>query len=686
MLLAGALCGAVLVFVVQKEPVQPEARMGQSVAVQAHPTVSHADVEKAPDSGFVDVKSIQDVLAQPTEFARLEALHVLAGRSNATRLQELISDGDLIEDRTVRDSTLIVLFKRLAEVDPQTALALARIEPYSKDDGFENAIWRIWARNDLEEAIFAVNTQTRRSFQEAAAQSLFAAYGYMGNETTDRLQEALGIEPDRQTRLRFLRTLLEDSPDRLIEYISNEPSQLRRNEYINWLAYALDTDDRSRAFSYAERFTSTADRALFKGVVEDRFARLNPVETLQQALANNNAGPGSDFFSALQELAATDIAAAMDFYQQIDAPQTKMMAAYHIAKELAGTNPEAALDWARSLDGAQRQQIEGAVLARIAEADPQFAISAAAALPPAQRTSAISNILMTVTNSDPSLALELLASLPEGMNKARMEGQIGQAWLMSDPTAATAWLKTLDKSAASRIAAGSVRLLTRSQPEMAYQLLALMDEPQRVRSVSELIGQFASSGDISRARALVDEFKGQKGFEGIETRLITGLARHDTETAKQLAFQLQDTKERSRVLSSIAASIAPHDPKQAVDLLQSITDPVSEKQAIQAIARQWHRSDPDAALSWVSSLPPGDGRDAAVVQLSMKFRDVGQRELELVNSITDPEARKSAEKMAIFRLARTDQSRALRMLEDLDIPEVEKAKYREQIENPRVPM
>ena len=168
----GALSGAALLFVIQKIPAEPGSTFGRSITVDTIPTLSGADLDIARDSSFVDINSIEAVLALPTEFSRREALHVLAGRSDADRLQKLIFDGDRISDRTLRGSILTILFRRLAEVDPQTALALARIDPYGKDDGIENTIWRTWARNDLGEAIFAVKTQTRRSYQEDAAQSL----------------------------------------------------------------------------------------------------------------------------------------------------------------------------------------------------------------------------------------------------------------------------------------------------------------------------------------------------------------------------------------------------------------------------------------------------------------------------------------------------------------------------------
>lgn len=676
----GILCGAVLVLLLQKISTEPGSASGQSIVVENTPTLSASAVEAVRANSFIDVRGIEDVLAMPTEFARREALHVLAGRSNADGLQKLIFDADRISDRTVRESMLNILFRRLAEADPQTALALSRVDPYEKDAGFEGVVWRTWARNDLDEAIFAAKSQTRASYQDAAAQRLYAAYGYMGNETTDRIEQELGIEPDRQTRLRFLRTLLEESPRQVIEFISEEPSELRRREYINWLAYALDTDDRNVALSYAESFPAAEDRTLYLDLVEDRFARLNPLSTLQKALAENDTGPSSDFASALQELASTDLTAAMNFYGQIEAPQAKLMAAYVIASELANSDPAAALDWARSLEGVQKQRVEGAILVKIAESDPAFALEQAATLKGRQRKTSMSSIFMTVAQSDPALAMELLNSLPDDSNKTGIKEQVGRTWLMTNPDAAIAWLETLDRSEASQIVANTTGFLAQVQPEAAYQLLALLDGQQRVDSARDLVSKLASAGEIIRARALIDELRGQQGLENIEASYIEGLARHDTEAATQLAMQLQDEKQRDQTLSKIAVAAVKQDPDRAIGLLPSITDPEKRAQTVRTIAAQWHRHDPDAALRWLSSLPAGSGRDGAVGRVAASFGEIDRRELDLINDIEDPTSRTTTARTAVIGLSRLDQAAAIRLLEQLDIPEQEKAKLRDSIQ------
>ncbi|MEM7276926.1 MAG: hypothetical protein AAF385_02280 [Pseudomonadota bacterium] len=679
LIVIGFVSGALVATILLEFTQTLNSPFSQPFAVDDTSKLSHADLEIARGTGFEDVNGIEDIVAFPTDFSRREALYVLAGRSDSDRLQKLISDAYRISERALRDSALSIFFRRFAELDPLSALALSRVDPYKKDEGLGRTVWRTWARNDLDQAILAANSESNRAYRADAAQSLYAAFGYMGNDKTQRIFQELGVEPNRQTRLRYARTLLEDSPRVTIEFISEEPSALRRNEYINWLAYALDTNDQSEAMSYTKYFSLASDRTHYSKLVESRFAQINPIETLQQALATKNVASNGDFQSALKELASQDITEAMKFYDQIQEPKAKMIGAFLIADELAGSDPEAALEWVRSLDEAQKQRVERAVLVRIAGSDPAFALGAAAALPDTQRASSTSQILLAVARTDPALAKNFLAALPEDSDRPRIHAKLGQAWLMQDPTEAIQWLETLDKRESSKIAATATRFLSRSQPEASYRLLGLLDEQQRPQTAKELVRRFAARGNVTKARALIDEFSAAEGFETIEAYYIGGLAKHDSATATQLAFQLSDDKERSTALSNIASAIVVDDPAEAAGLLQNIIEPKHRRNTIQTIARSWYRADQDAAVRWLTSLPTGEERDSAIVSAAMNFETMGQQELQLFEHVSDSKSREMAMRMSVLRLARKDKVAALQALKRMDMPEDQKEKLRETI-------
>ncbi|MCZ6772683.1 MAG: hypothetical protein O7G83_12015, partial [Proteobacteria bacterium] len=119
------------------------------------PKMTQAVAEKHRDEQYTRLTSVEEVIALPTAFARSEALYVLAGRSDSAGVQNLIFEANGVADYVERDSLLNILFFRLAEADPRSALALARSDHFNAIKSIERTVWRAWARKDLEDALFA---------------------------------------------------------------------------------------------------------------------------------------------------------------------------------------------------------------------------------------------------------------------------------------------------------------------------------------------------------------------------------------------------------------------------------------------------------------------------------------------------------------------------------------------------
>jgi hypothetical protein len=108
---------------------------------------------------YAGLTSVREVMALPSEFARAEALHIVAGRANAAAVQGMIFEANGIADEIERAMLLNVLFFRLAETDPQSALALARSDDFKGIRSIELTVWRVWSRADLDDALFAARAQ-----------------------------------------------------------------------------------------------------------------------------------------------------------------------------------------------------------------------------------------------------------------------------------------------------------------------------------------------------------------------------------------------------------------------------------------------------------------------------------------------------------------------------------------------
>ena len=136
------------------------------------PRMAPAVAKKHRDEQYANLTSVEEVIALPTEFARSEALYVLAGRSDSAGVQNLIFEANRIADEIERVALLGILFFRLTETDPQSALALSRTDHFNGIESIEQDVWRAWARQDLEDALFAAKTQPSVAHRNSAAQSL----------------------------------------------------------------------------------------------------------------------------------------------------------------------------------------------------------------------------------------------------------------------------------------------------------------------------------------------------------------------------------------------------------------------------------------------------------------------------------------------------------------------------------
>ena len=681
----GVLVGAAFVMFVLPSTGPGAPATAERSLVAPERVLSDTEVDVARSDSFESIRTIQDVLSLPSQFDRDEAMYVLAGRSNAGELQALIFEGDRISDRYTRNSVLGILFRRLAEVDPQSALALARVEPYNNSKTLENTIWRAWARNDLDSALFEVKTQSQRSMQVAAAQVLYAAHGYMGNETTDRIEAELGIEPDRNTRLRFLRTLLEKSPDDVIDFIGKETSALRRREYINWLVYAIEEPNLNDAVAWSESFTSNGDMALYRQILNDRIARLNPLQALQAAVDSGDIQFGGRFQNAMQELASSDMEAAMSFYDGLDNQQAKFMSAYIIVSEMAVGDPQGALEWAESNGGQIKSQLNVIALGRLADTDPELALEKAAAMPLGERDTAMSSVFLSVARRDSDEAMALMGSLPESANKRSLRATLGRDWLMQDSDGAIEWLKTLPRDEASRIVGRSAGLLSQVQPGLATDLLPFLDADKRGDVLRNAVTRHAASGKLALARSLITEYSGQQGVDSaaLEVSLIEGLSKSDPASAEQLAMQLQSPELKDKALVTIVGSLSQNNPMGAARVVSNIRNQGQRESALMQLSVNWVRSDPSAALQWVRSLSKERDRVKAIESV-MGWRTAHHREtLDLINTVADPAARVSLKAGYAVRVARSDKEAALRMLQGLDLSKRQRAEYLNRIESTR---
>lgn len=634
------------------------------------PKMGRAAAEKHRIEQYVSLTSIEELVALPTEFARSSALYSLADRSDSAALQGLIFDANRVADDVERVSLLNILFFRLAEVDPRSALVLARTVDFAGIASIERTVWRAWARKDLDDALFEAKAQTTLAYQNSAAQSLFAAFGYMGNETTQRIEAELGTGPDRSSRGRYLYQLADNSLAEAIAFINGLERGVEQQEYVSWLAYYVSLRDPHEALAHANLFNVASDGERFTSIIESNIARENPRAAIDRLLAGGASTRDSrEFYSAVRALASTDLDAVKNYYEQARSTEDRRMFGSMIAVELAKSDPDEALAWAAANDTGRFPSLKLSVLRQIAETDPQRAFSEALKTPNAQvRSNVISEVVQRIAWSDPTAAVAFLDQIENKQQKLDASRQLASAWIRKDPEAATEWMLGQDKDTAGPMLQSAAFQLVNRDIDAAIRLLPKLNEADQVGLRQQIAEQLATGRSPADAQAFVQQFENLPGYGQLQASVIAGVARTDVFSAKQLADQLAVGAARDRAYMEVITQQAQTDPVQALGWLNSVQNEHMRGAAAGELVTQWYSSDPAAAVRWVTDLPGGTLKDDAIMHMSSRWNEPTAEQAGLIASIQDRDKRGQAKVRQAYRLMRTDPARARALLEDEDIP------------------
>jgi hypothetical protein len=217
-LLIGVLLGSLATFSLL--PPAPESRFSKVLEHDIH-AVTHISAAQAQfhrEDRYDSIRTIEDTLALPTDFAETEALYVIAGRADSGEVQNLIYQAARVRDRSDRKAALDILFLRLTELDPQSAVAIARTPAFRHDKTHEGSVWLAWGRLDLNSALRAAE-QGNAAQKRLAAQGLYRSLRSLDNDESDLIQAVLGVRPGRNARAQHLYSMADESPANTIRYI-----------------------------------------------------------------------------------------------------------------------------------------------------------------------------------------------------------------------------------------------------------------------------------------------------------------------------------------------------------------------------------------------------------------------------------------------------------------------------------
>ena len=679
--LCGALAGAVLTYVLlgPDTATAPAEVIRDIVVVEK---MSPAIAAEHRQDRYAALQTVEQIYALPSDFARSEALYALAGRADSGGAQSLIFEAKRIADSEDRASALNILFFRLTEIDPESALTLARTSFFRGDRAHERRVWIAWARRDLDEALFAAKTQTTITHSNSAAQSLYVAFGYMGNEITDRIEKELGIAPDRSTRGRFIYRLADESPARAIAFINAMEPGIRQEEFVSWLAFHLSKDDAAYALVFADLFANENYQRNFRALVANNAAKADPKETLDRLIASGGDFQSSgEFYSAIRSLAGTDLEAAMQYFQQVHVPDARRSLGGAIAAEYAKKDPVAALAWARANDDKIMPILQLRVLSEIAVNDPDLAFNEALAAQNAElRSNLMSRVISMVARTDPAIAVRLIDQIENVGDRRNAASNFISDWIRSDPDAAVAWILQNDEATRNELLGNATRMLAHGDLDAAVRILPKLSGTHYQNMRVQVAQRMAKQRSVAEAQSFIRQFEGQDGYPQLQVAVITGLAQSDPVAAKQMADQLPAGQERDAALSQVIRHHAANRPLEALAWSDSIGSEAQRRAATANIASSWYQQDPVAASRWVGNLPRGSRRDDAIMRMASRFRDMTPAEQALIQSIGDSQKRGAVQLNYVRQLMNSNPARARQILSEIEISPNERRRYEQMLD------
>lgn len=636
------------------------------------PEVSLAEAEVQRNSHFVAIGSIEDVLALPGSFARAEALHVLAGRSDSAAVQDLIFQARGIEDSAERDDILRVLFSRLAELDAPSALALAESGGFSGQRGLEAAVWTSWGKLDLDSALSAAAKLEPASRRDRAGQALLAAYGYWGNRSTRRIADALDVAPDSATRAAHLRRLADEDPAAAVAWI-NDLDRAAQREAAALLGEHFGRSGIASASRYTRLFEDESLRRAYTVAVAKASARAEPEAALEALLSDTIYRQTGQSRAAIQELVDRDPERALAFLEQTDNPRRRELLADAVAVALAREDPRRALAWARDNDRSMHRGRLANVLSTIALEDPELAVAEAKRLPDSlQKKHALNVLAMTVARNDPRQATELLDNFEDTEDRISMATAISNTWLQSDPDAALAWILDRTGSEREKMLAMAAQLLPQMDIDSAMRWLPRLDDGAAAAWRAQIAAHLAMQRSAGEAERFIARFEGSEEYPRLQASVINGVARYDPDSALEMVRRMPRGSERDSLYSNLAMQVARQDPRRAAAVLASIDDPGRRSGTVGSVAMQWGRKDPPAAEQWARNLPRGEQRDDAIAHLAGTWEEITPSRRLMLDSIGSSEKRKQALMGHAYRLARSNPQEAERLIQGMDLSDADK--------------
>lgn len=680
-LLGGAAVGALVALWLagSKAPDGAPERFANLPKVREVVVERRISVEEARtlrEDAYASITTVEDTLALPTDFDQTEALFVLAGRSDAAAVQDLISQANGIADPAKRTRAIGILLSRLTDLDPRSALAIARSPALASLRGFEYEVWAAWSHQDLQAALdeAASLSGTRRN---RAVQGIYRGFRLPDANTVAELQMLLGSEPDNTTLSGWLGSLYDDSPADAVAFIEALPSKALQDNAVWVLAYRIA---QSGAMSAGARFSSPRLQQVFDNRFSQQLSQVDPERAMDRYFAN----PGNRqsiyvVYQAMRKIATADSAKALSIYGRLEG-EARNYAIQAIGEAMLASDPEGALAWARENDESpdNRHYIE--LIGKLAVKDPDRAIAHVMEIESAQRRdTAFRKLAVNLALSDPGTARQLIDRI-QGSSTRQL------ALLMAMHTVSTSsidealeFYDTLPPQDRDGLLGNLVGNIASQDPEKALGLIARMAPEEATRARYSIIEAVAEQRSFDNTMAFIERFREEPEFVELRSTVLRQLGYREPERALQYAEQHLSGQAYEAVVASSAQQIVASNPGRALALVSQLSDPETRSQTTQGVVRHWLETDPPAATDWLSSQPSGEEKDQMLQSVMYATVSNPQLGMRLLNQVSNPAYRENIARNMAMNLYWSQPAVARQYLDAAGMDDEAKRQFEERM-------
>ena len=352
---------------------------------------------------------------------------------------------------------------------------------------------------------------------------------------------------------------------------------------------ALSAAQLQEAVRSATARVDTAGAATGEAEAEDTFEQLRTQSSamtrqlLNAALAVPISDPGRSetINQLLEQLAASDPLAALEFADGIASLRDAEHARNNILEVWASNEPMAALAWADSAladvpYNLRNSQME-AIIRGFAETNPKGAFNYANALSEATtselrlKNRLLSEVIETqIGGGGLAEAQTTIALMPDGPSKENLQRELVNEWAAFDPVSAAAYVQGLGSDASTGMK-------------------------------TALIGEWAESDPAAAAAWLSNLSTEDPAYSHATTQITREWTRYDLTASSEWLNSLPASPELDRAVATYTYRAAQEDPPTAMSWAESINNANMRNRMMQQVAANWKNDDPEGFTSYLDN-------------------------------------------------------------------------------------